>query len=197
MTLLEEAGCAAITFDRVKVLPANRPANARLARLLGGLVSDHAPEAGAAGPGLSFSPTEEIVLEQIRDTLNDHLAGRRNSRGPSPHNRMLMVRQFEHTFRERIETVVQIPELFTELGVSQRTLENLFKAEIGMTPKQFSNVLRLNAIRRKLLRTSIDNETIAIIANRYGITHLGRFSAAYLRQFGELPSETLRGNQTV
>ena len=39
------------------------------------------------------------------------------------------------------------------LGVSQRTLEALFKTEIGMTPKQFATVLRLNAVRRELLGT--------------------------------------------
>ena len=69
---------------------------------------------------------------------------------------------------------------------------DLVKEEIGMTPKQFTNVLRLNAVRRELLKRSAENQTINQIARRFGISHLGRFAAAYMRQFGELPSDTLR-----
>jgi AraC family ethanolamine operon transcriptional activator len=102
------------------------------------------------------------------------------------------MRQFEDKVKERIDTVVRIPELCTELNVSKRTLEYLVKEEIGMTPKQFSNVLRLNAVRRELLKRSTENQTINQIARHFGITHPGRFADAYMGQFGELPSDTLR-----
>lgn len=195
-TLLEEAGCAEMTFDRVKVLPGNRPETARLTRILGMLTESQAatPRPGVAGSGQPSLPNEEIVLEQIRRTLSEHLGRRSRGRRASLHNRMAMVRRFEQQVRDRINAVVRIPDLCTELGVSQRTLETLFTTEIGMTPKQFATTLRLNAVRRELLRSPAENETIAKIAERYGINHLGRFPAAYQQQFGELPSETPRGN---
>ena len=194
--VLEEAGCAEMTFDRVKVLPGNRSETARLVQILGMLTECQAaaPHPGVAGSGHPSLPNEDIVLEQIRRTLSEHLGRRSLGRRASLHNRMAMVRRFEQQVRERINTVVRIPDLCAELGVSQRTLETLFKTDIGMTPKQFATALRLNAVRRELLGTPAKNETVAKIAERYGINHLGRFPAYYQQQFGELPSETPRGN---
>jgi len=190
--LLDETGCTEMGIDRIKVLPRNRP----LARLMGSHVNDRTPysAAGVARPGLSPPPNEEVLLDQIRYVLNDYFGQGDYARRQNLRSRMTLVRRFEHKVRERIGTVVRIPELCTELGVSQRTLEYLFKEEIGMTPKQFSNVLRLNEVRRELLRRNTENQTISHVAEDCGISHLGRFAAAYLRQFGELPSETLREN---
>jgi len=188
-TLLEEAGCAEMGVDRIKVLPGNR----LLARLMDDLVNGHTPSsvAGMARPGLSPPPNEEILLDLIRQVLSRYF-GDVNVRRPSLCNRMTIMRQFEDKVKERIDTVVRIPELCTELGVSKRTLEYLVKEEIGMTPKQFSNVLRLNEVRRELLKRSTENQTINQIARHFGISHLGRFADAYMGQFDELPSDTLR-----
>ena len=103
----------------------------------------------------------------------------------------MLVRRFEQLVRDRINTPVRIPELCAELGISQRTLEHVFKLEMGLTPKQFDNLLRLNATRQRLLRPSVEQATIAQVAEQCGVGHLGRFAAAYLRQFGELPSDTV------
>lgn len=192
--LLEEAGCAETVFDRIKVLPGNRPVNAQLVRLLDCLVHSRMPDTAADGnwqctPSL---PDEETLLDQIRRLLVDYSSECISVRRPSLRNRLSLVRRFEHKVRERIDTVIRIPELCTELGASQRTVENLVRDEIGMTPKQFCKVLRLNAIRRELLRNRTAHETIASIAGRNGINHMGRFAADYQRQFGEHPSETIK-----
>jgi AraC-like DNA-binding protein len=47
---------------------------------------------------------------------------------------------------------------------------------------------RLDSIRGEL-RSS--DETVGVIAYRWGITHLGRFAADYRGRFHELPSETV------
>ena len=191
--ILAQMGCAAMTFDRVKVLPGHRAENLRLSRLLDRLTKarasneDRAPE-NCASP-LAFD--EEMLLEQIRRTLNEHLGRRARGRRPSLRERMTLVRRFEQLVKDRIDTPVRIPELCAELGISQRTLEHVFKLEMGLTPKQFDNMLRLNAARQRLLRASVEQATIAQVAEQCGISHLGRFAAAYLRQFGELPSDTV------
>jgi transcriptional regulator GlxA family with amidase domain len=76
--------------------------------------------------------------------------------------------------------------------VSQRTLEHVFQEHLGISPKRFVNLARLNQIYCDLLRSSADNITVAQLAQRHGIRQLGRFSSEYRAQFGELPSETLR-----
>ena len=51
--------------------------------------------------------------------------------------------------------------------------------------------LRLEAAQRALLKAK-RHETVAEIAQRFGFSHLGRFSAQYRRLYGQLPSQTLR-----
>jgi transcriptional regulator GlxA family with amidase domain len=169
------------------------PGNWPLTRLLVGLLNSDSGDlpAGVTRTALPPGSNALILLDQIRHVLH-HYRGDNNVRQPALQNRMAMVRQFEHQVRERINEVLPIPELCSTLGVNQRVLEYIFKQEFGMTPKQFCGVLRLNAFRQELLRKSKGNPTITEIAGRYGISHLGRLSAAYLRQFGELPSDTIR-----
>ena len=45
--------------------------------------------------------------------------------------------------------------------------------------------------RRDLLRGD-RGKSVADIANRWGLAHLGRFSTQYRRRYGEKPSQTLR-----
>lgn len=189
-TLLEEVGCAGMRPNEIRVLPGNW----YLAQLMGSLVNRRSPDsaAGVARTGLPPLANEENLLDQIGHVLNRYFGEDANVRRPSLHNRMSIIRQFEHKVRERIHTVIRIPELCTELGVSNRVLEYLVKDDIGMTPKQYVNVMRLNAVRRELLEINKKDRTILNIANRYGIKHLGRFAADYRRQFGELPSRTSR-----
>jgi AraC family ethanolamine operon transcriptional activator len=194
--LLEQTSCAEMALDRVTVLPGHRGENARLARLLsmGSLTPVVGQGSVALQPGPPCCPNEESILEQIRRTLDQHTGRRAEGRRPSLHRRMALVRRFEQQIKERIDAPLRIPDLCSDLGVSQRTLEMIVREETGLTPKQFATVLRLNAIRRQLLQVGSGSVTIAGIARHFGIDHLGRFAATYRRQFGERPSDTLRAN---
>ena len=76
-------------------------------------------------------------------------------------------------------------------GVSWRTQDYAFRECFGVTPKAYLTALRLDGVRRELVPTDPPVK-IADVANRWGFWHLGQFAADYRRQFGELPSETLR-----
>ena len=52
--------------------------------------------------------------------------------------------------------------------------------------------VRLRRARELLLEASPAEATVAAVASGLGLTHRGRFAAAYRRQFGESPAETLR-----
>jgi len=76
-------------------------------------------------------------------------------------------------------------------GVSWRTLYYAFRELFGVTPKQYLQATRLNGVRKELCRRGPD-VTITDTANAWGFWHMGQFAADYRRQFGVLPSETLR-----
>jgi AraC family ethanolamine operon transcriptional activator len=187
---LAEIGFTELILNRIKVLPGNLYLAQLMSRLANTQISNFS--AGVAKPSPLHPFTDEILLDQITQVLNRYSSEDSITRRPSLHNRMAVIRRFERKVRERIDTVLRIPELCAELRVTNRVLEYLFKEEIGMTPKQYSNLLRLHAARQELIRRNAESLTIKQIAQCYGISHLGRFAAAYLRQFGELPSDTLR-----
>lgn len=76
------------------------------------------------------------------------------------------------------------------LGV--RSLQEGFVRDVGMPPMTYLQQVRLRRARDRLRDASPARTTVAAVASGLGVSHLGRFSAAYRRAFGELPSETLR-----
>jgi AraC family transcriptional regulator, ethanolamine operon transcriptional activator len=85
-----------------------------------------------------------------------------------------------------------IQELCQVAGVSERTLQYLFKQKYGITPKAYIKLIRLNGVRRMLHREDSLKSKIADIANDWGFWHMGQFAKDYRQYFGELPSATLR-----
>ena len=87
---------------------------------------------------------------------------------------------------------IQISELSSLIGVSERTLLNKFRRETGMTPKEYLKGLRLSGVHAELWHADPIQEKVATIANRWGFVHLSQFALDYKRIYGELPSETLK-----
>jgi len=81
-------------------------------------------------------------------------------------------------------------DLARHSGVSQRTLEHFFKQEFALTPGRYLAKSRLNRCYHDLYHANPDEDTVTRIATDWGFSHLGRFSGAYRKQFGELPSQT-------
>ena len=81
--------------------------------------------------------------------------------------------------------------LVRSTGVSERTLEYVFRERLGLSPKAYIRTYRLNRVRRDLIKSSQFAVKIADIANSWGFWHMGQFAKDYRKFFGELPSETL------
>jgi AraC-like DNA-binding protein len=81
-------------------------------------------------------------------------------------------------------------EVAAAVGVTTRTLHNAMVSVNGMSPQKFITLHRLWAARAALLRAD-PRSRIKTIALDHGFWHFGRFSQAYLKLFGELPSVTL------
>jgi AraC-like DNA-binding protein len=89
-----------------------------------------------------------------------------------------------------ISSAIELSEIAKHAGVSSRSLQTAFKLFKGMTPLRYLRTLRLEGVRKDLLSSSSDGVPIAEIARNWGLSHAGRFSAAYRDLFGELPSAT-------
>jgi len=74
--------------------------------------------------------------------------------------------------------------------MSERSIEMLFKDAYGISPRAWSQIVRLNAARHDLLESQSEDVRVSDVAVRWGFFHFGRFSAAYRQLFGELPSIT-------
>lgn len=83
-------------------------------------------------------------------------------------------------------------DLAAAAGVTSRTLLRAFQESFGVSPKRYLILRELHLVRRALLARGPDDVTVADVLTRHGIWEFGRFADRYRRQFGELPSETLR-----
>jgi transcriptional regulator GlxA family with amidase domain len=90
-----------------------------------------------------------------------------------------------------LDQAITIADLVEATGVAGRTLFLHFKDFKGVSPMRYLRDARLTQARQALLRAD-PQATVSEIAMGSGFTHMGRFSVAYRRHFGESPSETLR-----
>ena len=90
----------------------------------------------------------------------------------------------------RIEARLDTPEPTTHLaaamGLSQRSLETLFRANVGMTPGAYALSLRLSAARRMITDT---RHPLAEVALRCGFSSASSLSRAFRVKFGRPPSD--------
>jgi transcriptional regulator GlxA family with amidase domain len=85
----------------------------------------------------------------------------------------------------------KVSELSQAVSVSESTLNRLFHAKFGVSPKSYIIKLRLNAVYQDLNQSSPEKIKIYVAANKWGFWHMGQFAADYRKLFGELPMETL------
>lgn len=93
----------------------------------------------------------------------------------------------------RMEAQLDSPEPVAEtaraLGLSQRRLEMLFRADLGMSPGAYALNLRLQAARRLVTDTRHPLQEVAL---RTGFPAQSTFSRAFRRRFGQSPSQLRR-----
>lgn len=80
-------------------------------------------------------------------------------------------------------------EVARRAGLSMRTLQRSCEKR-GFSPFDFMRGVQLDRAYH-LLSQATKHDSVAAIAAKVGLTHVGRFSQAYRRRFGEPPSATL------
>ena len=108
-----------------------------------------------------------------------------------------IIRRSLNYVEANLSRTISIADLSRVTATSVSKLERTFRNELGMTPSRYIAARRLVTARRFLGLAESTATTVASVAHDAGFKHLGRFSGAYRRRFGELPRETLQfGLQT-
>ena len=104
-----------------------------------------------------------------------------------------------HALKTAIEYIKTTPQkhssfnvFCSETGINERTLQRAFLDQYGISPKSYAQAYHLNNVYKTLIKSNPKSTSISEIANRFGFRHMSQFAKDYRRQFGELPSETLK-----
>lgn len=81
-------------------------------------------------------------------------------------------------------------DLCAATGASERTLRNIFKSHLGISPHQYLMGHRLRLVHAALKRAP-PGETVTNVLVRFGVWDFGRFAKQYRDHFGLLPSQAL------
>jgi len=108
------------------------------------------------------------------------------------HYRVPVMRRFEQVLKENPDDPLHIPEICAAIGVAERTLRLHCMEYLGMSPRRYLWLRRMNLARRALALADPAKTTVTEIATAQGFWELGRFALTYRRLFGESPSATLR-----
>ncbi|CAD5201291.1 AraC family transcriptional regulator [Pseudomonas sp. FEN] len=100
------------------------------------------------------------------------------------------VRQF---IEAHLRDEIGIAQLREVARVSERSLYLLFERHVGLSPRDYVRQRKLERVHAVLQLPGA--RSITEVALDHGFLHLGRFSEAYRKRFGELPSHTWRRRQ--
>jgi AraC family ethanolamine operon transcriptional activator len=140
--------------------------------------------------------TRERLGFEIPRLLVQALASTRDAEESTSgsHVRQAAVRRARELLEHPSDEPLTIREVCEAVGVSWRTLDYAFREHFGVSPKTYLKAIRLHRVRADL-RNGTSSKTVAHTANKWGFWHMGQFAADYRRQFGELPSETLKSGR--
>jgi len=132
-----------------------------------------------------------IEVELVDDLLNCLISSYENKVRPE-----LLQQKFNNAIdyiHENLNEIISVSQVSQFVNIPERTLRYNFEKKYNISPKDFIQRLRLNAVKKRLsgnLKTPI----IYKIASEYNFWHMGQFTRDYKHLFGELPSETIRNN---
>jgi AraC-like DNA-binding protein len=128
---------------------------------------------------------ERIVASKLLGLVTSNVL--RIAPASEEHGGFEPVRQF---IEDNLTQNIAIEQLMNIARVSERSLYMLFERQVGLSPRDYIRQRRLERVHEvlQLART----RSVTEVALDHGFLHLGRFSDAYRKRFGELPSQTRR-----
>jgi len=134
--------------------------------------------------------------QRLRDELANHIfdilaLGKESSLTRSFQKHVQIVKNIEDYVADTDPELFSVAELSSTFHINERTLRRIFIEWYGVSPQQYLLAIRLNGVRKELIKPHSQTTLINDVASRFGFWHMGRFASYYKRQFSELPSETL------
>jgi len=168
------------------VLPARAAAAAAVRKLhLEALQQLGADAAPIAEEGALLQLRDALLIEWI-EALPEHVD---LSDLPTQAARKRLVQQACALMLAHADEPLSMLQVCRHVGASRRKLNDCFRDVLGTSPLKYLRALRLNGVRRELRGGAA---SVQQAAARWGFWHLGELAADYRRQFGELPSQTLK-----
>ncbi|MFO1218227.1 MAG: helix-turn-helix domain-containing protein [Burkholderiaceae bacterium] len=173
-------------LEKQLVVPARQPAADALRELhLQAMARIEAADAPLAEPTALLQLRDAILIEWI-ETLPEAVD---ISELPTAAARKRIVDRACELMLSAPDEPLSMLEVCRRIGTSRRKLNYCFQDVLGTSPVKYLRAVRLNGVRRELRR---GEAPVQDVAARWGFWHLGQFSLDYKRQFGELPSATLK-----
>jgi len=96
----------------------------------------------------------------------------------------------EEYIKTHLDQPISMGDLAEAVKKSARTIHEGFRRHRRYSPMEFRLKLRLDLVRTQLLDPT-NSKTVTDVGMNWCFWHLGRFSKAYFKAFGERPSQTL------
>ena len=175
------------SFPRLVSPPA--PVASRLLQLheASGHLANTAPDI-LAKPEVARAIEEALVEAMILCLTEGHSDDVRNVH----RHRARVMRRLEEVLTSTPDSPLYMPQLCATVGASYTTLHDCCQEYLGMSPKRYLWLRRMQLVRRALRIADAEKTTVTEIATDYGFWELGRFAVAYRSVFGEAPSAALR-----
>ena len=136
-------------------------------------------ETEGAARGLEQEAIRILVACMSMGTVQPYEAAYRSS---------AIMARLDQALQSHPHEIPRIPDICAVLGISARTLQALCQRQVGVGPSRY---FHLHGMRR-VHNADPGIASVSRIARCHGFNEPGRFAAAYRKQFGELPSATLR-----
>lgn len=103
----------------------------------------------------------------------------------------MVMQRFRSLLEQYPDRALYVPEICEAIRVPERTFRLCCQEHLGMSPKHYLTLRRIQQAHRALKRASASETTVTQIATHFGFWHLGRFATTYRLMCHETPSSTL------
>lgn len=128
------------------------------------------------GPAAAFAATSMFLHDAVRKRAGAGTGLGIGSRGSQKLQEAIRV------MVEQVETPMPLAELAATIGTSLRSLNRMFKSEIGMGPGRYAQMLRLTRARELATATELPLREIAL---RCGYSDAAALEKAFSRTYGQ------------
>jgi len=146
--------------------------------------SIHEHRSTAEGNTVGSRMLAALVAHIARPPHHDNVGRYSNQHGK-------IVERARGYIRDHLDQPMSVDEIADAAHTSRRTLFRAFGDVFDEAPHHYVRRLRLHRIRHDLASEAERACTIALVANQWGLSDLGRMSGWYRELFGERPSETI------